>query len=246
MKSYLFSKNKIDNRRHPSIRIKRRACSGDRYEYDVLRINNGSNGLYVSGVNRRWYIFFAVNWRSSGLINPLPLWFNIIIQPISMNFTGMSVNILPSSPNWYCGGIVDVTDDGLVAYGARSDVNLLTIIKDKACQNGNEEPTPQTAQVRHSCRFISTISRCHKERVTFVKFRPNAQGSSSHNSGQSRLSYTLFSGGEDGKVKQLSISWETCEETELVSQFQTRTVSEIQLPRPVGDSPCYISLHVTW
>ena len=33
--------------------------------------------------------------------------------------------VLPSSPNWYCNSVIDATDDGMIAYGARSDVNIL-------------------------------------------------------------------------------------------------------------------------
>lgn len=34
---------------------------------------------------------------------------------------------LPSSPNWYCSKVVAVIDDEIVAYGARSDINILQL-----------------------------------------------------------------------------------------------------------------------
>ena len=35
--------------------------------------------------------------------------------------------VLPSTPNWYCNSVIDATDDGVIAYGARSDVNILLL-----------------------------------------------------------------------------------------------------------------------
>ena len=35
--------------------------------------------------------------------------------------------VLPSSPNWYCNSVIDATNDGMIAYGARSDVNILLL-----------------------------------------------------------------------------------------------------------------------
>ena len=36
-------------------------------------------------------------------------------------------HVLPSSPNWYCGSIVDIAEDKYLAYGARGDLNILQL-----------------------------------------------------------------------------------------------------------------------
>lgn len=145
----------------------------------------------------------------------------------------MSVQALPSSPNWYCGNIIDVTDGGFVAYGARSDINILVITRDYQCLVGCEETTAKPPEIKHGCKLVATISRSHKERVTFVRFCAGARGSVVADSARNRSLCTLFSGGEDGKLKQISIAWEVDAETGRTSHFQHKTISEMQLPRNV-------------
>lgn len=104
---------------------------------------------------------------------------------------------LPSSPNWYCSNIISSTDDGLVVYGARGDINILRLATGFSCEfalnkhlnlkqsshSGNQveeksgdNPLLQecytSAESRENplmdCLLIATLSRVHKERITVV------------------------------------------------------------------------------
>jgi WD40 repeat protein len=56
--------------------------------------------------------------------------------------------MLPTSPNWYCGQVADCSLDGVYAYGAKSDVQLLHI---------------------KSRQFVGAL-RGHDDRVTSLDF----------------------------------------------------------------------------
>jgi WD40 repeat protein len=50
------------------------------------------------------------------------------VQGEASTFQGREMTtMLPTSPNWYCGQVADCSLDGVYAYGAKADVQLLHI-----------------------------------------------------------------------------------------------------------------------
>lgn len=58
--------------------------------------------------------------------------------------------VLPASPNWYYSKIVDISQDDIVAYGARSDVNILQLHVKPKNQNDNS-PLPILSKNNDCC-----------------------------------------------------------------------------------------------
>lgn len=118
-----------------------------------------------------------------------------------MEFSGSDshlTDVLPASPNWYCSSVIDVSSDGILVYGARSDLNILML-------RGRLDLNTETSSTAHItkpddndshaldgcvCRLIETVSRVHRERITTVRIVE-----------QSCTTQGIVTASEDGRIK---------------------------------------------
>lgn len=163
--------------------------------------------------------------------------------------------ILPSSPNWYCNAIIDATDDGVVAYGARSDVNILLLtntstsatapVKKQQTVHPNEtstdektgdanDPSSSVDDMNNGNRnwennFNSCVLLCTLSRLHKEKMtsvRLVKHGEPvSHGE---HHNYSLFTGSDDGKVRHYKLTRSS--DNTMKSQLS----AEYELPRNVS------------